>query len=323
MKIGLYIKWNKGSLNAPGNVLGDELIGESMCRALLASGQADSAELFAPNNPPRDKQDFMLYLNDEPPHQDWADKHVLYMQNAYGEGSDKALDAFHRLKYHGYAFISNRLLELHQSMGHKGIFLPFGVDTKEFCPQEIDPEYAFDVSYVGNDIKGEERTVKYLYPAIKFNFGLYGNWLKPKREGFFRKLGLLKSAFPKYQHVFHKISRGKIPQEKVPVLYASSKINLNCTAQDCVDWDVITLRTFEVLACRGFLITDKTPAAEAEMKGCAVFTDGGDDLKDKINYYLTHEEERLAIIEKGYQYATKHASIESRMKKLMAYLQEL
>ena len=119
------------------------------------------------------------------------------------------------------------------------------------------------------------------------------------------------------------MSRGKIPQEKVPILYSSTKINLNCTAQDCVDWDVITLRAFEVLACRGFLITDKVPIAEKAMQGCIVFTDGGDDLKEKIEYYLSNEKEREKIADRGYEYVLKNATIDSRMNELFNYLSQM
>ena len=126
---------------------------------------------------------------------------------------------------------------------------------------------------------------------------------------------------PEYKLDFYRLSRGKIPQEDVPLLYSSSKINLNCTHQDCVDWDVITLRTFEVLACRGFLITDKVPIAENTMQGCMVFTNGGNDLTEKIQYYLEHDTEREKIAQKGYEYVTRCATIEMRMKELISYLE--
>jgi len=56
------------------------------------------------------------------------------------------------------------------------IWLPFGVDTDLFYPRPPGLQYAYEVAYVGNDIKGERRTLLYICPALKFNFGLYGNW---------------------------------------------------------------------------------------------------------------------------------------------------
>jgi spore maturation protein CgeB len=252
----------------------------------------------------------MIYLNDTPPDERWARKHILYMQNAFGEGSDKVLESFRKLNFDGYVFISQKLLDIHRKAGYSGIFLPFGVDISLFNPRPTEDCYAFEVSYIGNDIKGEERTSLYLLPATRFRFGLFGNWRTQKL--FWRNRP--------YQRVFAKISRGKIPQEDVPKLYSSSLINLNCTAWDCVEWDVITLRTYEVLACRGFLITDRVPAAERELKDCVAFTDGGPDLEEKIAHYLERPDEREQIARNGYDYAIRFATIESRMATLLDYL---
>ena len=104
------------------------------------------------------------------------------------------------------------------------------------------------------------------------------------------------------------------------MLYSSSKINLNCTQQTCIDWDVITLRTFEVLACRGFLISDIVPSARETMQGCMVFTTGGRDLTEKIRYYLDHEDERLAIAQRGYEFVRNSATIDVRARELVGFL---
>lgn len=318
MHVGLYIKWNKGSLGSQGNVLGDELHGESMCRALKKMKGIQSADLYAANHLPLHQLDVMIYLNDTAPNKNWAQKHVLYMQNAYGEGSDTVLKAFQNIGYDGYAFISKRLLDLHVQAGFPGIFLPFGVDLETFYPRRVDNKFEFDLAYIGNDIKGETRSTRYLLPAARYNFGLFGNWVIPKYK---YKIWKNWQKQPEYRMAFQRISRGKIPQEDVPPLYSSAKININCTAQDCVDWNVITLRTYEVLACKGFLITDKVAAAEESLKDRVIFTDGGEDLLTKIDYYLARENERRQIADAGYDYVIRHASIDSRMRELFEYIQ--
>ena len=327
MKIGFYINWKKNSLSSSGNVLGDELFGESMCRSLTKIQGVHSAKLYASNYLPQEKLDYMIYLNDTQPNENWAYKHVLYMQNAYGEGSETAIKKFQKIGYDRYAFISKKILDIHVSDGFTGIFLPFGVDTGFFYPRPFDRRFDYEVSYIGNDIKGLDRTSRYLLPAADFHFGLYGNWrIRKAKKSFWKilfggSLSRRQPEIPEYKKLFSRLSKGKIPQEEVPVLYSSSKINLNCTAQDCVDWDVITLRTFEVLACKGFLITDKTAIAETILKDGAVFTEGGEDLSDKIRYYIDHEKERDEIAGAGYEYVVKNASIDSRMRELFEYLQ--
>ncbi|MBA7715954.1 hypothetical protein ES703_125013 [subsurface metagenome] len=292
-----------------------------MCKSLRKIKGVESVELYALNYKPKKKIDVMIYLNGTKPHAKWADKHVLYMQNFYPKSSDKMLRFFQKIDYDGYVFISKKILDIHEKKGYKGIFLPFGIDTDFFCPRKKDTRFEFEVAHVGNDTKGKYRTNKYLLPAKDFKFGLFGCWKISKKQWLKRILGLWR--LPYYKKVFINICKRRISQAKVPVLYSSSKIILNCSNQGYADWDAITLRTFEVLACRGFLISDKVPSAEKILRDCVVFSEGGEDLKSKIRYYLENEKERVKIAEKGYNYVIKHASIKSRMEKLYKYLRTL
>lgn len=320
MNIGFYIQWNIGSLNSNANVIGDELLSLSMIKYFNKISGV-SAGLYAPNYLPSERLDVMIYLNDTPPNYQLAAKHILYMQNAYSDvGGEIKLKQLVEKEYDGFIFYSNKLLKMHEKSGGEGIFLPFGVDTEEFYPRQKDPEYMFDCAYIGNDIKGKERTELYIMPALNYNFGLYGNWPKITWKQHVKIMLGINKRPEAYQRRFARVSKGKIPQENVPKLYSSAKINLNCTAQDCVDMDVITLRTFEVLACKGFLITDRVLLAEKLLADCVVFTDGGKDLDDKIKYYLAHDKERNEIAERGYQFAVKNATIEERVKELYEYI---
>ena len=79
-----------------------------------------------------------------------------------------------------------------------------------------------------------------------------------------------------------------------------------------------------MLACRGFLISDPVHGMEEELRGKVVFTNGYDDLTDKIKYYLAHDDERRAIAEKGYNYAVNESqSAASVALRLFTYLEEL
>ena len=76
MKIGFYMGWNKN--NSKGDVIGDELLAEALCRELRKDESVESAELYAPNFPVRCSLDVMIYLEDNvPPTRQWARKHVL------------------------------------------------------------------------------------------------------------------------------------------------------------------------------------------------------------------------------------------------------
>jgi spore maturation protein CgeB len=324
MKIGFYIQWPKMQYNNRyTNYIGDEQLAESLCRRLRRFDIVDQAELYAPNCIPKNNLDIMVYLNNIEPTYYWAKKNIIYLQNGYGNGSDKVLKDLYTKQYDGFLFVSDKLLHFHKENGYNGLYLPFGVDTEFFFPREISKKYSFDVSYVGNDIKGEVRTNKYLLPAINYNFGLFGNWEIPKPRLRSKLMFWRKDQSPSYRKKFSKISKGKIAQEDLPILYSSAKINLNCTLQDCVDWDVITLRTFEILACKGFLITDRIPLAEKTMNDCMIFSDGNDDLVNKIQYYLNESDERKKIAENGFNYVINNATIEKRADSLIEYLEKI
>jgi spore maturation protein CgeB len=322
MKIGFYIQFNKYSISSKHNVIGDELFGESLCKSINKQFTDIKAELYAPNYIPKERLDLMIYLNETIVINEYAKKNIFYLQNAYDKEDYKTVvDRIVKNNYDGYIFFSKKIKDYYD-INYKtpySLYLPFGVDADFFSPQNVDPKFNFDCAYIGNDIKGEERSMKFLYPAVDFNFGLFGNW-KIQKSRF--KIWKNFKKVPLYKKTFERISKGKIAQEDVPKLYSSAKINLNVTAQSCIDWDVITLRTYEVLACRGFLITDKVPAAELTMKDCMVFTDGDDDLKEKIRYYLKNKDERIKISQRGYEYVNDNDSINNRAKELIKFIKD-
>lgn len=85
-----------------------------------------------------------------------------------------------------------------------------------------------------------------------------------------------------------------------------SKINLNFTEGGTSD------RTYKVLASKGFLLTEPWPNMELD------FIDGQDlvtfnnaeELKEKIDYYLNNEEERLRIAGSGHNAVQKFSRLE-------------
>ena len=315
MNIGFYIKWPIHRKR--GNVVGDAIVAEILCKNLRKLPNVESAEVYAPDVPIKSRLDAVIYMNGNPPVREWGDKHILYWQNGWAKTPEELFREFYSYGYDGYAFFSKPMLERHISSGRSGIYLPFCADTSFYYPREPEARLNFDVAYVGNDIKGTYTTMKYIYPALDFNFALFGNWKIAKQK-------LFAFEVQPYQKEFQAKSRGRIPEEDVPVLYSSSKIILNTNITQSRDLGVISLRTFQVLACKGFLISDPVPGMEEELKDKLVFTDGYNDLTEKIKYYLVHEEERREIAEKGYEYVmTTSQSAASWAERLSAYLEEI
>ena len=91
MDIGFYIIWDKNSLKSTGNVVGDELFAESLCKSINKQYKSINAELYAPNYIPKKKLDVLIYLNESTPIEKLARYHFLYLQNGPRENTDKTL----------------------------------------------------------------------------------------------------------------------------------------------------------------------------------------------------------------------------------------
>ena len=88
---------------------------------------------------------------------------------------------------------------------------------------------------------------------------------------------------------------------EMPKVFSASRINLNFTIPNIKSG--IPLRIWDILGSGGFLMTNfqaELPLYFTEGEDLVCF-DGIDDLCEKTNYYLTHEDERLQIAKNGYE----------------------
>ncbi|MBY6269780.1 glycosyltransferase family protein [Parageobacillus thermoglucosidasius] len=108
--------------------------------------------------------------------------------------------------------------------------------------------------------------------------------------------------------------------EVYPLVFHHSKININLT-RTFVETG-LPLRVFDVLASKGFLLTnDKRDIHRLFKDGrdLVVFRDN-QDLVEQIEYYLKHEEQRLQIIENGHETLHKYHTYSHRIKKIIDLL---
>lgn len=105
--------------------------------------------------------------------------------------------------------------------------------------------------------------------------------------------------------------------KQMPLAFHNAKINLNISLK--VIQSGIPLRVFDVLGCGGFLITNyQHEIAECFENGRElVIYEDIPDLIVKVNYYLTHEEERLRIARNGYEKVKSEYTFEKRMKNIL------
>jgi len=107
---------------------------------------------------------------------------------------------------------------------------------------------------------------------------------------------------------------------EMPKIFHLSKINLNMTIKPIQTG--LPLRIFDILGCGGFLMTNY----QAELQ--EYFEIGGDleayssmeELADKCDYYLTHEDERKQIALNGYRKVCGQHTYLHRMKAMLEAL---
>ena len=99
-------------------------------------------------------------------------------------------------------------------------------------------------------------------------------------------------------------------REACPVIYARSKINLNITNEQLIT--AIPLRVFDVLACKGFLLTDEREDIDRlfERGKDLVCYKNEEDLYHKVRYYLDHPLARHRISQRGFEHVVREYTFE-------------
>lgn len=175
-----------------------------------------------------------------------------------------------------------------QAGAQRLIFVQQGYDPELFRPVDVPPDLheriKSDVCFVGHY---EEHYARSLEAAadVSPNLKFWGTWWDSK-------IGRHPSLRTHYQN------GGVWDQDYVNVLNAT-KIALGFLAR--LAPDQATTRTFEIPACGAMLLAERTAEHESLYDDGkeAVFYDGLDELREKLAYYLAHDEEREQIAAAG------------------------
>lgn len=189
-----------------------------------------------------------------------------------------------------------------QDFLEKGIeaeFMQVGYDQMVFRPNGSTGDFLNDIVFLGNnydDSQGFHLTnqrsemVKFLKDTYGHTFKVYGNkW--PYQDG----------------NLMYR-------EYKEAECYRSAKIGISISHFDLERYT--SDRTFRIMGCGTFCLIKWYPGIEKD------FTDGVhlrvwktfDELKELIDYYIEHEEERKTIARNGYNLVIETATWEHRMK---------
>jgi spore maturation protein CgeB len=105
--------------------------------------------------------------------------------------------------------------------------------------------------------------------------------------------------------------------KEMPKVFKLSKINLNMTLKTIKTG--IPLRVFDIMGSGGFLLTNfqQELLDYFEPNKDFVYYEDIDDLINKIDYYLSHDEERCEIAHNGYQKVKSYHTIRLRINKIL------
>jgi len=148
----------------------------------------------------------------------------------------------------------------------------------------------YDVIFVGNSrqISGGRKIVRdVMRTPHNYNFKVWG-------KGWERIL-------PKKYYVGPYFDNQKLDE-----LYASSFITLNDHHEDMKRERFVNIRIFDILASSGFCISDKNPGIEEIFEDAVPQYESNKQLKDLIDFYINHPDERLKLMEKGRKIALQH-----------------
>ena len=110
--------------------------------------------------------------------------------------------------------------------------------------------------------------------------------------------------------------------EALSRVYGESIVNLDIGR--IYQEEIVTMRVFDVLASKRFIVTPHTPAvADLFEVGREIVTYHSlDDLKEKVEYYVTNPEEALEIAERGYRRVQRDHQIVQRVSALLSWSHE-
>ena len=138
-------------------------------------------------------------------------------------------------------------------------------------------------------------------------------------------LAMLSEKYPCHLYTHKKtpslpntINRGTAANRKESCfIFRSSKINLNITLRSIRTG--IPLRAFEIMGSGGFLMTNYQEDLLDFFEPGVDFAyyDSYEDLLGKVEYYLTHEEERQMVARNGYEKVKKYHTYRNRFDTML------
>lgn len=209
-------------------------------------------------------------------------------------------------EYNSYDYVFFASQKMHDEFASK-LHVPSGVaqqcvdDSAMVYEEGHDKQY--ELLFVGNSRHVFRPILKDLIPT-EHKLTVYGrHWEK----------------FPVQDYVVSDY----MDNSKVGQAYHDAKILLNDHWDDMRENGIISNRIFDALAVGAFIISDDIPEIHELFGDNVVTYHGREDLKEKIDYYLEHEEERDAKAKAGQKIALNGHTFRDRVAVMAKVIREM
>lgn len=209
-------------------------------------------------------------------------------------------------EYNSYDYVFFASQKMHDELTSK-LHVPSGVaqqcvdDSAMVYEEGHDKQY--ELLFVGNSRHVFRPILKDLIPT-EHKLTVYGrHWEK----------------FPVQDYVVSDY----MDNSKVGQAYHDAKILLNDHWDDMRENGIISNRIFDALAVGAFIISDDIPEIHELFGDNVVTYHGREDLKEKIDYYLKHEEERDAKAKAGQKIALNGHTFRDRVAVMVKVIREM
>lgn len=283
--------------NNGANIQGDELVARLWAKYLSKRPEVTSVVLND-NGPCDINISFSPLIKHN---RSQARLNILYLQNVFPKPAwPGTIEMFHQHKsyYDTFIFPSDGLKNACNS---DGLVCQFAVDPELFYQDTYDPKLDFNTCFVGNNIRNKQTTQTYILSAAQYGLAIFGN---PSSWN-------------------NQYCLGKISIDDERKLYSSSKICLNAHLDEHLEYGSFNFRIFNILACKGFVLSDRSIFLENEFKNSIVFVDNQEDLLSKIDYYLKNQDLTLPYRNNGYDLVTSKHTFAHRVNDIINWIQSL
>lgn len=210
-------------------------------------------------------------------------------------------------------------VSFYKNLGAEHVYyVPLGVNTSLFRPRQIAPEYRYDIVFIGSGFWNRIALFDALAPYLKNKRVMIagGEWDR------LSNLELLRPF----------IRSGWIPPTESVNFYNGAKIVINMHRPCEIGLDnrnthqirggSINPRTYEISACGTLQLTDVRDDLTLYYRpGYDIETfHTTQDLQEKMEYYLTHEQERLSIAWRGLMTTNVRHTMKHRIEILLNHV---